>query len=211
MYHVSRASDVIVVWCSDWCALGCSATVVLGCVCSSHVSGWLTSVEVFAVVPLGVSCFLSCWVGRILCGPLERWDAGRLFHRGIRIQAAAASCAHVSCSGGREPVVWVQMQLTRNRHFLVFSKYEKKSALLAAAKDLNIRNLSVRSREPWAPVNSSLPCRPCPSLLPHQLLILAFPSGWPRHRRPSLVLLPSTLLYSLLPRYNLRNLATIFQ
>ena len=50
-------------WCSDWCALGCSATVAFGCVCSSHVSGWLTSVEVFAAVPLGVSCFLSCWVG----------------------------------------------------------------------------------------------------------------------------------------------------
>ena len=38
--------------------------LAFGCVCSSHVSGWLTSVEVFAVVPLGVSCFLSCWVGR---------------------------------------------------------------------------------------------------------------------------------------------------
>ena len=43
-------------WCSDWCALGCSATVAFGCVCSSHVSGWLTSVEVFAAVPPGVSC-----------------------------------------------------------------------------------------------------------------------------------------------------------
>ena len=50
-------------WCSNWCALGCSATVANGCVCSSHVSGWLTSVKVFAAVPLGVSCFLSCWVG----------------------------------------------------------------------------------------------------------------------------------------------------
>ena len=28
--------------------------------CLSHVSGWLRSVEVFAVVPLGVSCCLSC-------------------------------------------------------------------------------------------------------------------------------------------------------
>ena len=46
----------------------------------------------------------------IFCGPLDR------------IQAAAASCAHVSCSGGQEPVAWVQMQLTRNRHLLVFSK-----------------------------------------------------------------------------------------
>ena len=40
-------------WCSDWCALGCCAAVAFGCVC-----------EVFAVVPLGVSCFLSCRVGR---------------------------------------------------------------------------------------------------------------------------------------------------
>ena len=46
-------------WCSDWSALGCSATVASGCVCSSLVSGWLTSIEVFAAVPLGVSCFLS--------------------------------------------------------------------------------------------------------------------------------------------------------
>ena len=50
-------------WCSDWCAFGCSAAVAFGCVCSSHVSGWPTSVEVFAVVPLEVSCFLSCRVG----------------------------------------------------------------------------------------------------------------------------------------------------
>ena len=53
-------------WCSDWCALGCSARVAFGCVCSSHVSGWLTSVEVFAAVPLGVPCFLVCGVGRYL-------------------------------------------------------------------------------------------------------------------------------------------------
>ena len=33
------------------------------CVCWSHVSAWLTSVKVFPAVPLGVSCFLSCWVG----------------------------------------------------------------------------------------------------------------------------------------------------
>ena len=51
-------------WRSDWCALGCSAAVAFGCVCLSHVSGWLMLVEVFAVIPLGVSCFLSCRVGR---------------------------------------------------------------------------------------------------------------------------------------------------
>ena len=31
-------------WCSDWCALGCSAAVAFDCVWSL-VSGWLTSVE----------------------------------------------------------------------------------------------------------------------------------------------------------------------
>ena len=36
----------------------------------SHVSGWLKLVEVFAAVPLGVSCSLSCRV--ILCGPSGR-------------------------------------------------------------------------------------------------------------------------------------------
>ena len=86
-------------WCYDWCALGFSATVAFGCVCSHHVSDWLTSAEVFAVVPLGVSCFLSCWVGRY-----------------------CAARQSVSCSGGREPVAWVQMQLTRNRHCWLFSK-----------------------------------------------------------------------------------------
>ena len=107
-------------WCSDWCALGCSAAVAFGCVCFSHVSGWLTLIEVFAVVPPW-SVLLSVVSGRVtLCGPLERWGAGSLFHRGIRLQAAAASCAHVSCSGGREPVAWVQMQLTGTQHCVVF-------------------------------------------------------------------------------------------
>ena len=39
----------------------------------SHVSGWLTSVEVFAAVPLGVSCFLSCLVGGYF---VARWNVG---------------------------------------------------------------------------------------------------------------------------------------
>ena len=48
-------------WCSDWCALGCSAAVAFGCVCLSHISGWLRLVQVFDVVPLGVFAF--CRVG----------------------------------------------------------------------------------------------------------------------------------------------------
>ena len=51
--------------CSDL-ALGCSATVAFGCVCSSHVSGLLTSVEVLSVL-------LPVVVGRAyFCNPLER-------------------------------------------------------------------------------------------------------------------------------------------
>ena len=58
---LSRASGVIVV------VSGPSMVPVVflafGGVCLLHVSGWLTLVEVFAVVPLGVSCFLLCRVG----------------------------------------------------------------------------------------------------------------------------------------------------
>ena len=78
-----QVTDVIVVVSGRsmvWCALGCSATVAFGCVCPSHVSGWLTSVEVFAVVHL--DCLAFCRVAQA-------------FHRGIRKHAAAASCAHV--------------------------------------------------------------------------------------------------------------------
>ena len=42
---------------------------------------WLVEVvEVFAVVPLGVSFLLSVVSGRgILCGNSEHWDAGKCF------------------------------------------------------------------------------------------------------------------------------------
>ena len=36
-------------------------------VCLPHVSGCLRLVEVFAAIPFGVSCFLSCGVGETLC------------------------------------------------------------------------------------------------------------------------------------------------
>ena len=52
-------------------------------------SGWLRFVVVFAAVPLGVSCFLTCRVG-------DTYWLLRTFHRNIRPQAAAASCAHAS-------------------------------------------------------------------------------------------------------------------
>ena len=69
--RLSRASGVIVVasgpslvsvvfrFARSW--LFCNSGFWLR-VCLSHVSGWLTSVEVFAAVPLGLSCVLSCWV-----------------------------------------------------------------------------------------------------------------------------------------------------
>ena len=83
------------------------------------------------------SVLLSVVSGRgILCGPLERGGASRLCHRGIRLQAASASCAHVSCSGGREPMARVQMQLTGNRHFLGVLR-NKRAPLLSAENCLN--------------------------------------------------------------------------
>ena len=98
--HVQVASLPWSQWCSDWCALGCSAAVAFSCVCLSHVSGRVTLVAVFAVVTTWSVLLSVVSGGRILCGPSERWSAGSFFH-GIRLQAAAASCAHVSCSGGR--------------------------------------------------------------------------------------------------------------
>ena len=83
----------------------------------SHVSGWFWC-------PLWLHWeFLDfCRVGSgdtlTLVGTLQR----RQVVRSIRLLAAAASCAHGSCSESREPMVWVQMQWSRNRHVLVFSK-----------------------------------------------------------------------------------------
>ena len=67
-------------------------------------------------------CCSSTWtllhcVGGYFVPPLECRGAGKLFHLGIRLQTAAASCAHVSCSGGWEPVAWVQLHLRRHRDF----------------------------------------------------------------------------------------------
>ena len=76
---------------------------LLVAVCLLRVSGWLRLAEVFAVGS-SWSVLLSVVSGQgILCGPSERWGAGRLFHRAIRLQAVAVSCAHVSCSWVREP------------------------------------------------------------------------------------------------------------
>ena len=47
-------------WCSNWCACGCSAQGLL--VASvRHISGWLTSVEVF--VEFHLECLAFCRVG----------------------------------------------------------------------------------------------------------------------------------------------------
>ena len=131
-------------WCprgSSYCFLGRSAAVCLVArLCLVEVD------EVFAVVPLGASCFLPG--PKILCDPLERWGADRLFAafgcnwpprhpRTIRVmEVCSLSCrvqgyfvarwkfgAQAVCSpGGREPLAWLQMKSSRNRHFVVFSK-----------------------------------------------------------------------------------------
>ena len=77
--------------------------------------GWLTLVEVFAVVTT-LECLAFC---RTLW-PVRTFGRRQVVSSRLRLQAAAASCAHVSCAGVREPVAWVKMQLTRNRHSLMF-------------------------------------------------------------------------------------------
>ena len=57
-----------------------------------------------------------------------RTGARAWFHCGIRPQAAAASCTHLSCSGGRERVAWVQLLVDKNRH--VFDVFKNKRAPL---------------------------------------------------------------------------------
>ena len=125
---LSRASGVTVVWAVHGVsgvpigALLVVLPVIFCCVCSSHVSGWLTSVEVFAVVPLGVSWFPSCRVGGHFCSPSERWGAGRLFIGTFGYRRPPRHARRSRVLGGREPVARVQMQWTINRHCLVFSK-----------------------------------------------------------------------------------------
>ena len=113
-------------WCSDWCALGCSATVASGVASVRRTfCGWLASDEVFAAVPLGSACFLSCWVGGYF---VARWNVAAqagcfIAAFGHRRPPRHARAARVLEVGG--PVAWAQMQLTRKRHFWVFSKYAR--------------------------------------------------------------------------------------
>ena len=64
-FFFRRKSGLLSQWCSSGCALGCSATVAFGCVCSSHVSGWLRLVEVFVALP-HLECLAFCRIG-MLC------------------------------------------------------------------------------------------------------------------------------------------------
>ena len=75
--------------------------VVLHRVCLSHVSGWLRLVEVFAVAPLGVSCFLSLWPVRTL---------GRR-----QVVASRHSATGARRVMRARLVFWMHMQLTRNQ------------------------------------------------------------------------------------------------
>ena len=102
--------------CSDWCALRSSATVAFGCVCSSHVSGWLTSVEVYAAV--------STWSVLLVA----RWNVGAQANCFIAAFGCKRPPRHARTSrvlGVGSQWHGVQMQLTRNRHFLVYSKKKK--------------------------------------------------------------------------------------
>ena len=104
--------------------------------CLSHANGVIVVVSgpflVSAVALVAFVCrtsvSFSVVSGRvILCGPLESWSADRSFYRGIRLQAAAASCAHGSCSEGREPVARVQMPLIGNWHVFVHKRVRASS------------------------------------------------------------------------------------
>ena len=80
--------------------------------------------------------------------------------RGIRLQVAAASSAHGSCSGGRESVAWVQMQSSRNRHFLVFSapasrrQGPQQTRLFPALLSCQAPSIGIRLISPTAVIDS---------------------------------------------------------
>ena len=113
-----------------------SATVAFGLICMSNVPGWLTSVEVFAAVPIGVSCILSCWVGGYF---VARWNDGALAGFFLSLHSA---------TGGRRAmrarlVFWMSGASGMGAHavdkkstFLMFFQ-NKGALLLAAVKGLN--------------------------------------------------------------------------
>ena len=114
--------------CQICCLSRASGLVVVGSGPSMHglsgvpIGELLVVLQQWLLVASVRSTFLvGC--GRLRCS-LQchlKCLASKLFHRNIQ-RTTAASYAHVSCSGGREPVAWVQMQFQGNRHFLVFSE-----------------------------------------------------------------------------------------
>ena len=93
--------------CSNCCALGCSEAVSFGCVCLSHVSGWLRCSLWFHL-----ECLAICGVGS--GDPLR--PVSKLERRQVAsTRHSATGCRRVmhagSCSEGREPVARVHMQM----------------------------------------------------------------------------------------------------
>ena len=126
-----------------WSSRCSDATMAFGCVCSTHVSGWLTSVEVFAVIPLGLSCFLSA---------LERWSA-----------QAGCFIAHSDASGRRvmraRLVFWRSGASSMGANAVdwnstFFGVFKIKACALFAVKGLNTRNQkSLNTPQPHPPHN----------------------------------------------------------
>ena len=77
-------------WCCDWCALGRSSRAHFGWVCSSHVSCWLLSVDVFAAV---ISWSVLLYV--VLSWVILLWPVKTLERRQV------VSSRHAGTSGRR--------------------------------------------------------------------------------------------------------------
>ena len=82
-------------WCSDCYGLYCSAAVAFGCVCLSHVSGWLRLVEVFAVLPVGASCFF-CVSGPEATFGYRRPPRHARTARVLEVRSCTCSCQEIN-------------------------------------------------------------------------------------------------------------------
>ena len=103
--------------------------MAFGCVCLSHVSGWAR-----CSLQFHLECLPFCRVGS---GDTLSYDR-TLERRQVassRLQVAAASCAHGSCFGGREPMAWVPNAADRKSMFLVLQ--HERTLLLAAVTGLD--------------------------------------------------------------------------
>ena len=102
-------------WRSDWCALGCSATVASDCVCSSHVF-WLRC---------SLQCLAFCRVG----SGDTLWPVRTLVRRQV------VSSRH-SDAGGRR-VMRARLEFWESGACGMGANQNKRAPLLAAAKGLH--------------------------------------------------------------------------